>query len=1038
MSLFGQPSSTSGTIGGTTGTNTGSGLFGSLNNNNTANSNPLNVLNKPSTSIPSFSLNQPAAQQPAPATQSTGLFGANNGAQQNTQNIQPQAPSVANTLTTNTTANTLSTSLNSNQIPTSTIASTTSSSSRLLKDLIESASNLPKLDNHDLGSIHLTLGELQRKSKEMIKQKENKTNFTKAHYLLASSGISAEEIENDLKSIDFSVEREAGPVAGTNNSTGAFQINKIVKPKHVGIDQFLNTKKEENILATIEHSLAAASKDFDDYISKTISIDWKVRRNELRKSIMNQSFKKSTAEKFPNSITWNKSVPGNYSILSPLNGASITANAKSSTRQYTRDKFEKYATIIYQLNESRLSTHYYPLLTNFEELNRSSNDLKSKQITDVLKILIELTDECNLKVSQEQKFFHKYQTNSVANQKEKVELNELIIKKSKKYLESQFLKYMEELYLKDNDKNDYLPVNNINKVKFFINKIIAKNNPQDFTNKTLKVNGTPIWALIYYLLRSGLYDEALQLVLSNKEVFEKFDKNFPLYLKKYFENDAFKLPSELNDRLVAEFNQQFSFISDDYKNLFDPYKYSVYKIIGKCDLSKKSLPSSINLSIEDWLWFHLSIINENNNASELIYENYTLENLQKQIIQFGARKLNTSSNNPMYLKCLIMCGLYELAIQYSHEFINEIDSVHLAIALNYYGLLKVSSNLSKDELIFLNPTLNEYEVNFLRLIGSFTRTFKISDPKVACQYLILISMSKGGDSKEEIDHCHEALRELILISREFNLLLGELDVKNGEKTSGLLEIQRSLIKLDDIQDFYSQIIESSAKKCEEEGRVVDALTLYQLCQDCDTVLDIINRILSELLSTTELNKSLIKSGNYENTEEGDKHVDTVENNIVLLSKHIIGTFNNNSTILTRLHKSKKNTSDILLSIVSIRESFLNKNFNQVLLDIENLNLIPINAKADLIQIRETASFVENSLDDSILKVIPSLLVIVMTSISQINYQILTKTFKSLVNENDEIARLKKMAKNTMIFAGIIQYNMPRETYSLLIQLESQL
>jgi nuclear pore complex protein Nup93 len=386
-----------------------------------------------------------------------------------------------------------------------------------------------------------------------------------------------------------------------------------------------------------------------------------------------------------------------------------------------------------------------------------------------------------------------------------------------------------------------------------------------------------------------------------------------------------------------------------------------------------------------------------------------------------------------------MCGLYELAIQYSYDFINEIDSVHLGIALNYYGLLKVSSNINKDELIYLNPVVNEYEVNFLRFIGSFTRTFKISDPKVACQYLILISMSKGGDSKEEINQCHEALRELILVSREFNLLLGQLDVNNGEKTSGLLEVQRNLIMLNDLQDFYYQIIELSAKKCEDEGRVFDSLLLYQLCQQYDTVLSIINKILSELISTTELDKSLIKSGNYENVdgEEGSK-VDTVENNIVLLSRHVVNTFNNNSNILTKLDASSKKSCDLLLAIVNIRESFLEKNFNQVLLDIGNLNLVPINPKADMIQIRDMARYVSSSLDDTILKVIPSLLVIIMTSISQIVHQVMTKTFKSLVNENEEIDRLKAMAKNAMIFAGIVQYNMPRETYSLLIQLESQL
>ncbi|EGV65859.1 NIC-domain-containing protein [Yamadazyma tenuis ATCC 10573] len=1011
MSLFGQQSSTGNPLGAKRSMSS-SGLFGSAANSNNNNTQTLPAAPN------AFSFGQPSQQQNQPPQQN----------QQPQQLPQPQQPQQQNQ------------SQQQNQqpqvqpansglfgaAPSTTVHASTNSTSKLLKDLIESANNLPKINNHDLGSIHLTLNELQRKSNEMRKNKDDSANFTRAHYLLASSGISAEEIESDLKAIDFPVDRhgisQISGLSGTQQS-----LNKVIKPRHVGIDQFLNTKKEQNLLATIEQSLTAASRDFDEYISKTISIDWKVKRNELRKSVINQNFNNPSSDStLAKSITWNKSVPGNFSILAPLS----QLNSKSSTRQYTREKFEQYATVIYQLNESRMSHHHYALFSNFEELNKPSNDLKSKQITDVYKILIQLSEENKSKVIQEQKFFDLYQTDDT---QKRTNLNELVIKKSKSYLEEQFYQYMDEIYNKDKDKQNFLPPNNTNKVKFFINKIIVKNN-KNFNEKTLKVNGTPIWALIYYMLRSGLYSEALEMVLSNRELFEKFDKNFPLYLKKFLENGKFKLPHDLNDRFVSEFNHQFAFVNDDLKNLYDPYKYSVYKIIGKCDLSKRTLPPLLNLSIEDWLWFHLAIVNETSSSSDLIYEKYTLENLQKQVISMGAKKLNSSSNNPMYLKCLAMVGLYELAIQYTFEFLSEIDAVHLAIGLNYYGLLKVSSNINKDELIYLNPNRNEYEVNFPRLLGSFTRAFKISDPKVACQYLILISISKGGNSKEDISQCHAALRELILLSREFNLLLGQLDANNGEKISGLLENQRELIKLSDIQDFYNKIIELSAKKCEEEGRVFDSLLLYQLCQEYDTVLSIINRILSELIATTELDESLIKSGNYEVTGEKD----TIENNIVLLSKHIVNTFSNNSNILSKTNKSYKNTSDLLLAIISVRESFLAKNFNQVLLDIENLHLIPINPKSDLIETRKLADYVQNSLDNSILKVIPSLLLMTMTSISQINYQILTKSFKSLANQNEEISRLKAMAKNCMVFAGIIQYKMPRETYSVLVQLESQL
>lgn len=895
-------------------------------------------------------------------------------------------------------------------------------SSRLLQDLLESANNLPKPNNSDLGSIHLTLNGLKKKSNQLRKRNDNEgQNFTKAHYLLASSGVSAEEIENELNSIEV-------PVKPLESQTVSNAVNN-------NIDSYLNDKKDENILAAIEQSLVSASKDFNQFINENVSIDWKVRRDELRKSFGIGGPQKNTSHKVSKptkSVTWNKSIPGNYNVLAPLS----THKSTSFLKNLTREKFENNAQIVYQLNEARLNNSFFPIALSFEELNRSYSDLKSKQISEAWKILIELTNEKTNKINQEQKFFETYQTTDHTNS---MKFRKQVIQRSKNYLEQQFYNYMDEIYTKDDKKKQFSTSINIDKVSYFIDKIIMKNNT-GFVDQTLNVNGVPIWALIFYLLRSGLYKDALELASQNKDLFNKFDKNFPVYIKKFVENDCINLPMELNERLNAEFNQQFAFINDDLKGNFDPFKYSVYKLIGKCDLSKKKLPDEINLSIEDWLWFHLSIINEFNfdlNSSSLIFENYSLENLQKKVIQLGPKKFNSSSNNPLYLKTLIMVGLYELAVEYAFDLINECDAVHLAIGLCYYGLLKVSSLNNKDELIFINSS-NEYEINFSRLLGSYTRFFKISDPMVACQYLILIAMSKGGDSKEEISKCHEALRELILISREFNMLLGELNQNNGNKIPGILEKQRSLINLSNLEQFQKQIIETSAIRCEEEGRIFDALLLYQLCQDFDTVVSLINKLLGETLSTTELDKPLINYGNYENINGEIQSENTIDNNIILLSQHIMKLFYNNSFILDRISPSKKETCDLLLPIIHIRDLFMNKNWNDVIIEINKLGLLPVNQSNGLIEIRKMAEFVHNTLDDHLIKVIPSLLIMVMTSVSQLNYSILTKRYQTSSNEREELSNLKTIAKNCMIYAGMVQYKMPRETYSLLISLESLL
>lgn len=965
-----------------------------------------------------------------PAQQPSGLgfsFG-NNAAPQSAN--QPQAPAQPNNQATTNASAVLSFASSSfgSQSAKGTLPleiAPDASSTKILKDLLDSANNLPKVDNGNLGSIHLPLNKLQSQTQQMRNKENIAGNYTQAHYLLSGSGINAADIESELKHLSHSGPEPSSAHKLAEN-TPSLEISTASLPET--IENYLLAEKEKNILNAIEQSLASASRDFDQFINQNISIDWKVRREHLKKSLGIPVKSKITNEELAKSFSWNKSLPGSYRILTPL----TAKGASSSTRQMSRDKFESHAKVIYNLNEARLEGKTYPLSLCFEELNKSNADLKSKQMSEIWRILADLCNEKFVKVNQEQLFYNEY-----SGSKTSTKLKKRIVLTSRAYLEGQFFTYMDEIYTKDDKKpQEYLPANNLNKVLYFIHKVITRNNNEEYMKRTLNINGVPIWALLFYLMRSGLYAEAIELTTANRDAFDKFDSNFPIYLNAFVKSDGFGLPSELQTRISSDFSQTFQFLNEESTNL-DPYKYAVYKIIGKCDLAKKSLPSAINLSIEDWLWFHLSLINEFNPeaSSSLIYENYSLENLQKKVVSLGPNKFNASSNNPLYAKSLIMLGMYEAAVQYIYKFSNECDAVHLAIGLCYYGLLRVTSS-NIDDLVTVNSD-DDYEINFSRLLGSYTRSFKISDPKVATQYLVLICLSKGGHSKEETAKCHEALRELILLSREFGLLLGELDAENGENSNGILSRQRALINLPELQSFNRQIIEISAARCEDEGRIFDALKLYQLSQEYNTVVSLLNKFLSEIISMTELDKPLLTRAEYK-TSSGDlKPEETIDNNIILLSKHIMNTFNNNSYILEQVSSKQREINGYLLPIIDIREKFIQKDWQGTLALVKDLGLIPLVSTDDFVDIRHSAESLANY-DVCLVRVIPSLLIIVMTCIAQINYSIMTKRYGAADREREEVRQLKQIAKNCMVYAGMIQYKMPRETYSLLINLEAQL
>ncbi|KAI5960652.1 NIC96 [Candida pseudojiufengensis] len=930
-------------------------------------------------------------------------FGANTQQQQQQQPPPQQQPTTSIGSTTQTTINPPTSNINSSTNIDITASLNNTDSNKLLRDLLDSASSLPKSSIGDqIGSIHLTLNELERKTQELRKSELKQKHHTKAHYLLADAGVKTGDLEDELNRIQL-------PKSSKHESNHNLENN---------IENYLKNKKEENILNTIEQTFNLASQDFDKYINSNISIDWKIRKEKLQKAIGLKDSSKFQEEALKCSVVW-KSNSASANILTPLS---------TSPTKITRTKFEHYARIIYSLNEARLENQNFPLCLNFYDLNKFQDDFKSKQIAEIWKILQNLVDEKNSKTSQEQKFF------------KNPKLNDIIVSKSKEYLEWEFLNFVDHTYIKVVDKpKNFIPATNVNKVSFFIHQIILKNEP-DLVNKTLLVNGVPIWALIYYLMRAGLYEDADNLVYKNRQLFNKFDKNFPIYIKNFVENS--KLSSDLLERIHQEFNQQFQYILNDLETNvnYDPYKYSVYKIIGKCDLNNKSPPPSINLSNENWLWFQSSIINEDSSEeSSLIFENYSLKNLQNKIVSLGPKYFLSSSNNPLYLKTLILSGLYELAVQYCYENMNEADAVHLAIGLAYFGLLNCS-NFNKDGV--LSVVNNEYEINYSRILGAYTTFFKLSDPKVACEYLILIALGQGGKSKSILQVCHDALRELLLVSREFGILIGELNQITGVIEPGVLETQRKLIGLEDLNSFHRQIVLVTANKCEEEGRIFDALLLYQLSCDYETTIVLINKLLSELISTSDLNKPIILFGNCDTLYSGSIDINsknTIDNNIILLSEHIWQNFSKNSHILSSITSQVKQTCEVLISVIEIRNIFIQRNWSEVIDKINKLKILPANSNDNLSQIKIYSELIENNeLNEDIIKIIPSLLILVLTCVTNLNYNILSQRYQSLNNEKDEILHWRKIAKNCIIYAGMVQYKMPREVYSLLINLESSL
>ena len=136
------------------------------------------------------------------------------------------------------------------------------------------------------------------------------------------------------------------------------------------------------------------------------------------------------------------------------------------------------------------------------------------------------------------------------------------------------------------------------------------------------------------------------------------------------------------------------------------------------------------------------------------------------------------------------------------------------------------------------------------MLGFYTRDFRTGDVEAAVDYLTLIclNVNLSGEAGEfQSNLCYEALRELVLETREFAQLLGDIR-SDGTRLKGVIERRLPLLALSNADELLKAIITQAASVADDAGRTTDAVLLYHLAEDCDNVITIINRALSEAIA----------------------------------------------------------------------------------------------------------------------------------------------------------------------------------------------
>jgi nuclear pore complex protein Nup93 len=298
--------------------------------------------------------------------------------------------------------------------------------------------------------------------------------------------------------------------------------------------------------------------------------------------------------------------------------------------------------------------------------------------------------------------------------------------------------------------------------------------------------------------------------------------------------------------------------------------------------------------------------------------------------------------------------------------------------------------------------------------------------------------------------CHECLRQLCLETREFAKLLGDIR-SDGARIPGSIEIRSKLIKLDTHQEFLEAVTLQAAAIADERGQIADAVLLYHLCEDYDNAVNILNQALADA-ATLDLGESpmqlqpLKPRRQAEGTPSPDGQADASSTISSLsltqntsspteLAKNMISLYNSNAAYYNRISQSNRKTIGALLQLLTARSLLEIKppRYMDALEGLNELGILPLKAGGSIPAIRAAAATF-GSLPPLLARCAGVSVVWAITAIGG-ERENLAKSGGWDGGYGDDRESMKEMlgsmAKDLMVFAGLVKYKLPARTYDSL-------
>ncbi|KAI0089845.1 nucleoporin-interacting protein NIC96 [Irpex rosettiformis] len=844
------------------------------------------------------------------------------------------------------------------------------------------------LTKPDLPTVNLSLDQIEAQSRRLVSRQTGAGDDGRANYLLAQAHVDAPALANSIAHLN---------TAATFTPLQALQDTDVAG--------YLRHAHEQNLISTIEEARKETQEDFYRLLEDRERRDWEAKKKRVFEELGGRVSGDNKA------VSELKKSLGGKNLLGASTGPAPSLQMQSKMMAYDR--------VISDFNTTRLRGTSYPIIHALIEASLAVNTNQGNlQMTQNFHVLSKITAEppalpplehASAHILNAPIFERKYARVYLGDSESRdaIELRKQIAKGAREALEEQYWDIMERTVQAHPAEARLGGDPSVaNKVRAFV--AVRHYRSGEWEDRIELVAGQPIWAKLFYLVRTGYLQEALNEALSQQAAIERREASFLSHFRTWVESADRRLPKPHRDQLHSVYNAHML-----HSSTTDPFKLALYKIMGKIDPARRSV-AQVTVTTEDWLWLQLAMIDEEEHGG--------LRAFAEVLLSYGERHFDgvpgqKGAKRGVWAGVLLMCGQFERAVAalWEHQD-TEVEAVHLAIALAYHGLLRVPTRAETSDLTPLSlPPSGQPALSLSTLLWRYVRQFVKMDAREALQYVYCVCLcadQPGGVGKEQVESAWELVRRIIVLANPgaaWEELIGGFR-PDGTRFTGVIEQGAPLLKLDNVKDYNDQILIRAAKHSEENDRISEAIKLYNLAGDYTTVVACLAHALGNTISQPS----------------GDEKARNIERTAADILRHY-----------ERNNRAVGKDRDAVIRLLRVREAMDAKEAGRAdvtLETMESIDLIPMDGDVGKIT-RRAEEF--RDLPEALQRNLQTFLTLTMDALS-IQHQKVKSSMAAEATKQSQLIKLRKQSRSLMIFAGILKYRMSPDVYSYLARLDVEI